>query len=163
MEDQIPWKGHVFTLLVFTGIVVLCAIFFILGMLVGRNQGQRIALTTQLAAAAKAEAVRKEEPPVLQPPPAVYDSLQSPESSEAASKTAHVLNYQIGALRNPADAEKLLNELKKKGFHALILAPAADDSDPFFRVQVGPIDDPVEAEDIKQRLESAGYKPIVKR
>ena len=39
MEDQTSWKGHTFTLLVFTGIVVLCSIFFILGMLVGRAQG----------------------------------------------------------------------------------------------------------------------------
>ena len=40
MEDQASWKSHSFTLLVFTGIVVLCSIFFILGMLVGRTQGQ---------------------------------------------------------------------------------------------------------------------------
>ena len=33
MEEQTTWKGHTFTLLVFTGIVVLCSIFFILGML----------------------------------------------------------------------------------------------------------------------------------
>jgi cell division septation protein DedD len=43
-ESESPsWKGHSFTLLVFGGIVVLCSIFFVLGMLVGRNQGQRIA------------------------------------------------------------------------------------------------------------------------
>ena len=39
MEEQTTWKGHSFTLLVFTGIVVLCSIFFILGMLVGRHAG----------------------------------------------------------------------------------------------------------------------------
>ena len=43
-ESEAPsWKGHSFTLLVFGGIVVLCSIFFVLGMLVGRNQGQRMA------------------------------------------------------------------------------------------------------------------------
>jgi cell division protein FtsN len=46
MEEQPSWKNHTFTLLVFGGIVVLCAIFFTLGMLVGRTQGQRIASTT---------------------------------------------------------------------------------------------------------------------
>ena len=45
------WKGHSFTLLVFTGIVVLSSIFFILGMLVGRSQGQKIASTSAPAAA----------------------------------------------------------------------------------------------------------------
>src|SRR5437773_4550632 len=56
MEDQTSWRGHSFTLLVFTGIVVLCSIFFILGMLVGRTQGQKLALAASVSAAAKAEA-----------------------------------------------------------------------------------------------------------
>jgi cell division septation protein DedD len=44
MEDTTTsWKNHSFTLLVFGGIVVLCSIFFVLGMLVGRNQGKGIA------------------------------------------------------------------------------------------------------------------------
>src|SRR5213079_1879532 len=43
MEDQTSWRGHSFTLFVFTGIVVLCSIFFILGMLVGRAEGQMLA------------------------------------------------------------------------------------------------------------------------
>ena len=51
-NEQTSWKGHTFTLLVFTGIVVLCSIFFILGMLVGRDQGQKIASS---AAPAQAE------------------------------------------------------------------------------------------------------------
>lgn len=43
MEETASWKGHSFTLLIFGGIVVLCSIFFVLGMLVGRTQGRRIA------------------------------------------------------------------------------------------------------------------------
>src|SRR2546425_2599749 len=86
MEDQTSWKGHTFTLIVFTGIVVLCSIFFILGMLVGRTQGQKLALAASVSAAAKADArlvpkedtrpdltffdsVRKTEPSSLEPPP----------------------------------------------------------------------------------------------
>ena len=42
-ETTASWKNHSFTLLIFGGIVVLCSIFFVLGMLVGRNQGQQIA------------------------------------------------------------------------------------------------------------------------
>jgi cell division protein FtsN len=48
MEESTSWKSHSFTLLIFGGIVVLCSIFFVLGMLVGRNQGHKIA---ELAAA----------------------------------------------------------------------------------------------------------------
>jgi len=49
-ETTTSWKNHSFTMLVFGGIVVLCSIFFVLGMLVGRSQGQKIA---EIAFAAK--------------------------------------------------------------------------------------------------------------
>src|SRR5262245_35572118 len=82
MEEQTTWKGHTFTLLVFAGIVVLSAIFFILGMLVGRVQAQKISGTGLTGATSKAEAklqpkeeisslttsdyVRKDETPIIQ-------------------------------------------------------------------------------------------------
>src|SRR6266481_9036996 len=89
MEDQASqasWKNHTFTLIVFTGIVVLCSIFFILGMLVGRTQGQKLALAASVSAAARADSrpvpredskpdltffdsVQKTEPSSLEPPP----------------------------------------------------------------------------------------------
>src|SRR5206468_9780689 len=86
MDDQTTWKAHSFTLIVFTGIVVLCSIFFILGMLVGRDQGQKLAFAASALAATKAEAralpreeskpdltfydsVKKAEPSSLEPPP----------------------------------------------------------------------------------------------
>ena len=61
------WKGHTFTLLVFAGIVVLSSIFFMLGMLVGKAQGQKLASAAPAAAAAKADAkpATKEEGQVL--------------------------------------------------------------------------------------------------
>jgi len=43
MDEQVTWKGQGFTLLVFGGIVFLCSIFFVLGMLVGRGQGKSTA------------------------------------------------------------------------------------------------------------------------
>jgi cell division septation protein DedD len=190
MEDQTTWKGHTFTLLVFAGIVVLSSIFFILGMLVGRNQGQKIAASTPPAETQKIDAkpelkedkpdftfydaVKKEQPAVLEPVPAKPDppvvpqappkANTKPESpSPVTSKPQNVLNYQIGALRKSADAEKLLDAVKKKGFRAFILAPAPRDPNPYFRVQVGPFADQIEAQDMKKRLESAGYQPILKK
>ena len=56
MEEQTTWKGHTFTLLVFTGIVVLRSIFFIFGMLVGRAEGQKIAGAGGAAAKNEAKA-----------------------------------------------------------------------------------------------------------
>jgi cell division septation protein DedD len=60
-EDQTTWKGHTFTLLVFTGIVVLCSIFFILGMLVGRQQGQKYASATNGPAKNETKAAPKDD------------------------------------------------------------------------------------------------------
>ena len=58
MEESTSWKGHSFTLLVFGGIVFLCSIFFVLGMLVGRGQGQRAAETASAATAARVAAAK---------------------------------------------------------------------------------------------------------
>src|SRR5436190_16528517 len=98
MEDQTSWKGHSFTLLVFTGIVVLCSIFFILGMLVGRAQGQKLVANAPAASSAKNDAksvpkdekpdltfyesVKKEESAALQPAPAKPDLIPDANAAE---------------------------------------------------------------------------------
>ncbi len=192
MEDQTSWKSHTFTLLVFTGIVVLCSIFFILGMLVGRAQGQKFAFSTSANTSIKADSkaapkedsspdltfydsVKQSEPSSLEPPaplkiePAVPETpkVAEPQPSRITAASPRtpdtVLNYQIGAVRKSGDAEKLLNEVKKKGFKAFILAPASGDANPFFRIQVGPFANPIEAAEAKKKLESAGYQPILKK
>src|SRR5436190_11020170 len=103
MEDQTSWKGHSFTLLVFTGIVVLCSIFFILGMLVGRAEGQKLAGAVPGGASSKNEAkaapkedkqdlsfyesLKKEEPPALQSAPAKPEPAPAPLTLEPAQRT----------------------------------------------------------------------------
>jgi len=182
MEEQTTWKGHSLTLLVFAGIVVLCSIFFILGMLVGRQQGQKIAsIATAEAATTKPDAkpapveekpeltffasVEKEKAaPALERAP----ELDRPAPLEAPSKpepsaSSNSINFQIGAVKKSRDADKLLGEVKKNGFKAFILAPSPGEPNPFFRVQVGPFSDAIEAESARKSLEAAGYKPILKK
>jgi cell division septation protein DedD len=195
MEEQTTWKGHTFTLMVFTGIVVLASIFFVLGMLVGRAQAQKLAGNVPATESVKADAkldakpdpkedkpnftfydsVKKEPPAVLEPAPKIErpSAPDPPPATKAAppvekpapitSKPENVLNYQVGALRKSADAERLLSALKAKGFRAFILSPSASDSDPYYRVQVGPFTDPIEAQEAKRKLESAKYQPILKK
>jgi cell division septation protein DedD len=198
MEDQTSWKGHTFTLLVFTGIVVLCSIFFILGMLVGRAQGQKLVTNAGVASSAKNELKappkgesrnddkpdltfydsKKEESSVLQrevvkPAPARdSDPVETPKEKKASAVRSTeiprptpttVYNWQIAAVRKDADAQKLLDQVKKKGFKGFILAPAEGDSNPYFRVQVGPFSDVIEAQDVKKKLEEAKYQPILKK
>src|SRR5215813_13315011 len=80
MEDQTSWKGHTFTLLVFTGIVVLCSMFFILGMLVGRAQGQKMAFVASANASAKTDtkAISNDE---SNPELTFYESVKQSETS----------------------------------------------------------------------------------
>lgn len=54
MDEQVSWKGQSFTLLVFGGIVFLCSVFFVLGMLVGRGQGKSAAESAVVNTAVKA-------------------------------------------------------------------------------------------------------------
>ena len=189
--EETTWKGHTFTLLVFTGIVVLCSIFFILGMLVGRAQGQKMASNPTTLPAAKVEAKpepkeeapaftfddgnRKSEPaaalssanPTPDALPAAdtskSEALPQQDSPETPPKPVNILNYQIGAVRTSGDAERLLEDVKKKGFRGFILSPAPDDANPYFRVQVGPIGDSIEAQEMKKKLEAAGYRPLLKK
>jgi cell division septation protein DedD len=174
MEDQTTWKNHTFTLFVFTGIVVLCSIFFILGMLMGRTQGQKLAANSPAGSLLKGDAkpapkedkpdftfyesVKKEEPAVLLPAPAP-EPPKKPAPAPVA-QPGSVVHYQIGAVRKLPDAEKLLAAVQKKGFRAFILEPTAEV--PYFRVQVGPFVDPVEAQNAKKKLETAGYRPYSK-
>lgn len=181
MEEQATWRGHSFTLLVFAGIVFLCSIFFVLGMLVGRSQGQKFAS----AAVAEAEANRTSAPAPEEAKPELtfYDSVEDAQAPSVAldpvpvkveppvvpepasvprTPAGPVINYQIGAVRGANDAEKLLAAVKAKGFKAFILAPAPGDANPFFRVQVGPYTDSGEAELDRQKLVSLKYQPIKK-
>lgn len=181
MEEQTSWKNHTFTLAIFGGIVVLCSIFFVLGMLVGRTQGERIAT---LAAATLEEGDSKLEDREVRPDLTFFDStgkgsqepLQPPLSPQpstraaapaarpdSAAAPATVINLQIAALRSGPDAEKLMSELETKGFHAFILAPAPGDPNPFYRVQVGPFADSIQAESNRLKLVAAGYSPIVRK
>lgn len=203
-REQLSWKGHAVTLFIFTGIVVLCSIFFILGMLAGRAQGQKLA--SQAAAAAPASPVPAELPPPVEdepeftfdktaseePPQALQPPVEAPRLEPApkpepeakpkvepktppapkpakaadpppAKRSGGAVNYQVGAVRKSADAERLLAELKKKGFRGFIMAPPPKDPNPFYRVQVGPFADVAEAQPVRKKLESAGYKPILKK
>jgi cell division septation protein DedD len=101
MDEQVSWKGQSFTLLVFGGIVFLCSIFFVLGMLVGRGQGEKAAEAAVVAEAAKTDSEdrKPDSKPVPSPysgiatgSPAIKDSIKEsePEKPKPAPKEAAV-------------------------------------------------------------------------
>ena len=191
MDEQTSWKGHSFTLFVFVGIVVLCSIFFVLGMLVGRTQSGPVLAQASEPASGPAEnpAVKVPEKTAVKPPekapemtffdsvkkaePAPLEPLPAPASKPAVAAPPpaappvvapapgkRVTFFQVAALKKPADAEKLVRELKAKGFPAFILSPAAGDAVPYHRVQVGPFAEN-EVADAQVKLQDAGYKQLV--
>jgi len=180
MEEQTSWKVHAFTLMIFGGIVVLCSIFFVLGMLVGRTQ--TIKLATAAEGTAKAQptppkeaasndrpdltfysSVEKTRPAAVFPAPGEAKLHDEPASTApAAPSPSNAINLQIAALKKQGDAEKQVDALRKKGFRAFVLSPAPDEANRFYRVQIG-ASDQIEAETLKQQLEAAGIKAIIKK
>jgi cell division septation protein DedD len=189
-ESEAPsWKGHSFTLLVFGGIVVLCSIFFVLGMLVGRSQGQRIA---EMAAADETTRKNAAQPlpdsqplefftktteptpdDTLQPrvaPPAAAEGpvpaaapQQDPDQAPLKEPVPEKVYLQILATKDAKEAEQAQTKVQSKGFRALILPPKPDDKDALHRVQVGPYDTIPEADMAKKELEAQGYKGVFRK
>jgi len=188
-SESSSWKGHSFTLLVFGGIVVLCSIFFVLGMLVGRDQGQRIAelaeaeeMTRKIAAQPLPDSqpldyfnqtTRETPDDTLQPRPTppipptkAEDSVPAPAppaepDPEAAQETARI-SLQILATKDSKEATQAQGKVQSKGFRAMILSPKPGDKDAFYRVVVGPFDS-AEAAVAKRDLEALGYKDVFRK
>jgi len=187
VESESSWKGHTFTLLVFGGIVVLCSIFFVLGMLVGRSQGQRIA---EMAAADTTTHKNAAQPlPASQPldffnqttQPTPYDTLQprpkpapegsvpaaappaQPEPAAVPEQVADKTYWQITATKSSDEATDVLNKVKSNGYRARILSPGPESKDALYRVLVGPYDTNAEADAAKKDLQALGYKDVFRK
>jgi len=100
MDEQASWKGQSFTLLVFGGIVFLCSIFFVLGMLVGRGQGERVAKAAALKEATKAAAAETKASEI--------DDL----SADARSPVSNYQGITTGKEINPAPASSKTPEVE---------------------------------------------------
>jgi len=191
MADQEKKGGHYEMTLenrhllgVFFAVVLLCAIFFTLGFVLGRNQ-----------AVAKAPAAPAQKPPASAPagspapddlsfyervegkpsaetlpaakPPAAKPA--EPKPATAAAKPApgpvkpaapkETYYLQVAAVTQEAEAQRLVGELKKRGFSSVIIPPSADR---FYRVQVGPLESAELADAAQQRLEAQGFRQILK-
>ncbi|MFQ5926271.1 MAG: SPOR domain-containing protein [Terriglobia bacterium] len=164
---------------VFFGVVVLCAVFFTLGFVLGRDQERAAAHAAEL----KSRSAAKRTPSAAEMPSSpsptdlgFYDRVgtakpaaaspgsnlkpsPSPSSSAVPSAAAPIL-LQVAAVTQKDDAERLQRELRRLGFPAVIVPPT---SDRFYRVQVGPFADPELAVAAERRLEAQGFHVIVKR
>ena len=103
MDEQASWKGQSFTLLVFGGIVFLCSIFFVLGMLVGRGQGERAAEAASLKKAIKAAEAEVKA--------AEFDA-PSPEPKSSVSSYETITTGKASNSEQPASKTRLAEEEK---------------------------------------------------
>jgi DedD protein len=175
-------------LVLFFGLVGICALFFALGYSLGRKSEPAIttasaAIAPQTTGTSKASSgpaptpmtfyksvEQKDANPELTPAadaktetaPA-SQSQPAPASNPDPATTLPTAGYfvQVAAVSKQEDADSLVDALKKKTYPAFVADPVTTDK--LFRVQVGPFSDVKEAEAMRARLIADGYSPILKK
>jgi len=173
-------------LILFFGLVLLCAVFFGMGFTMGKN-AVRSAPELQATpngvrpSAANSSATKTATPsqataPATQSAPdnaltssgqpaqqAPSGNDQNPTQGSGAQQPALSgpgYFVQVAAVSKQEDADALVEALKGHGYAALIAAPT---SYKLYHVQVGPFADIKDAESTRAKLVSDGYSPILKK
>src|SRR5262249_12716352 len=137
-----------------------CSIFFVLGMLVGRVQAHH---GPDASAESRSKHARTEEDnPQTVPDPSEHPKVVPQRESLELSPAAQRIYFEMGTAVRSTVADKMVNELKGKGFKAFTIAPADGDPTPVYRIQVGPYEG-AEADRIKRKLEDLKYTPVKKK
>ncbi len=177
-------------LLLFFGLVLICAFFFAIGFSFGKKT---MAIPSAVNATGAAEnpativrpsAAKNTQPVSPSPELTFYKSVEqkTADTSLAPATTTAPAGevpkadasapprpapsgagyfVQVAAVSRQEDAEALVEALKKKQYPAFAAANSA--SDKFFHVQVGPYTELKDAESMRTRLIGDGYNPIVKK
>ena len=178
--------GNKQLLSVFFIVVMLLAVFFTMGYMLGRNSAPlktscSVRRTHRLS---NARTRRAPCPPSAATPgkrdsaPIEIEGAKDTKPSAVASKVqqappkpieipavtdtqplAGQIYLQVLAVAKP-EADVLAEVLVKKGFHAFV-APGPNDK--VFRVLAGPAKDVPDAAKLKADLEAAGFKPFIKK
>ena len=161
-------------------VVVLFAVFFSLGYIMGKSvgPGQTLAAAQPAAPPATDTTARPSPTPPKEAAPAptpadTQPAAPSPEPSAptpvkeekqqaapAPAVVARDLHLQIAAVRVREDAEALVESLRKKGYDVLLNTQTRDG---WYRVLVGPFPNERAAQEMKAKLEKDGYKSILKK
>ncbi|HOQ62333.1 MAG TPA: SPOR domain-containing protein [Vicinamibacterales bacterium] len=114
--------------------------------------------------------------PVAEPSPSAADApgptrppgaagAGAPNAAAPDAGTPGAYTVQVAAVRNRAEADAIVRQLKAKGFDARVLAPGARDNPAVFRVRIGSFKDKRAADALAERLkrEEKRYQPWVTR
>lgn|SRR5581483_1366300 len=175
-------------LVLFFGLVALCAVFFGMGFTLGKTSVKPVAAADQVPtvpasagsrpagikpASASADltfykAVEQKESdtataPAPEPAPAPAPSVETETkpAEPVAAPAASGYFVQVAAVTKQEDAHALVEALKKKQYSAF--SSNSSTSDKLFHVQVGPFADIKDAEATRAKLVSDGYNPILKK
>jgi DedD protein len=190
-EDTEITLGTGKLLVLFFGLVGVCALFFALGYSLGRKSEPTIAAASAAVAPQTVSEGKKVSGGSAAAPMTFYKSVEqkdaNPELTPAAdSKTETATTpanaspapaastpdstttlptggyfVQVAAVSKQEDADSLVDALKKKQYPAFVAAQLTTDK--LYRVQVGPFQDIKEAEAMRAKLIGDGYSPIVKK
>ena len=170
-------------LILFFGLVLLCAVFFGMGFTMGKNSvrsapelqatptGVRPSAATQTptsqpAATPANQSSSDNNPsspsgqPAQQTPAAADQNAAQQSGTQQAAPSGPGYFVQVAAVSKQEDADALVEALKGHGYSALIATPT---SDKLYHVQVGPFTDIKDAETTRAKLVSDGYNPILKK
>jgi cell division protein FtsN len=81
------------------------------------------------------------------------------ENAAISGKSSTRIMVQVGAIGSRKDAEKLVAQLRKKGFHAGIYP---EKHDKFLHVQIGPFKDAQQAQSKRHQVMASGFHAILK-
>ena len=162
---------------IFFAVVLLCAVFFTLGFVLGRNQSASLRTTPPPAQPAggpqaagpqprdltfydRVEGSKpKENIPATQTP-AAQAAPASPPPAPPTQSSAQPIYLQVAAMSQEADAKRMAAELQKLGFDSEVRPPK---DDRLYRVLVGPLENDELAAAARRRLEAHGFKDVVRR
>ncbi len=185
-EDTEITLGTGKMLLLFFGLVAVCAVFFAMGFSLGRNSVLKTPIadaspTTPSPAVNVRPSAVKTAASALTPATSDADK-QAAKSSDgenpaetttattipaapttpdpAAAPSLNGYFVQVAAVSKQEDAEALVDALKRKQYPAFSANTAMDK---LFHVQVGPYSEIKDAEAMRAKLVSDGYNPILKK
>ncbi|MFB3920421.1 MAG: SPOR domain-containing protein [Terriglobia bacterium] len=101
------------------------------------------------------------------PPPSAAIAHNRSAATPPGGKSTQVgmgFTVQVAASKDKGDAEKLVKELKSRGYAVFLVLPEyAKTGDNLYRVQVGPFATRGQAESVRDRIAKEGFKPFIRR
>jgi cell division septation protein DedD len=116
--------------------------------------------TSEIKAKAPAPKAQAKKTP---PPTSVIQKKDEKKPATVSKKQASspVYTIQAAAVKNAADADRLIAKLKKKGYPAYRAIGKVPEKGIWFRVRIGKYSSRSEAKKTLERLKKLGLKPII--